>query len=242
MRHFTFLLIIFTFLNSYSQENKAIIYQDSDGTLMTETEYYEFKEGFKKKMKEQGKSGGIKEIIRDSIAQNMVYKKFQLSFISKSDITIKERIDTYLYKKFPAHKFTTLESEEITLRELEGKPTFITFWFTHCAPCIKEIPALETLKNKYGNKVNFLAITFNEKEKVKSFLEKREFDYKHIVNAMDFINEIGLNTYPRNIILDKNGIIKMINNEVPYKKKVRNNIEILEFDLSAYEKELENLL
>jgi hypothetical protein len=98
------------------------------------------------------------------------------------------------------------------------------------------------LKNKYGSKVNFVAITFNNTKEVKSFLKKREFDYKHIVDAQEFINEIGLNTYPRNIILDKNGIVKTIKNEIPYKKATKNNNQVLEFDLSEYEKQLNNLL
>ena len=128
------------------------------------------------------------------------------------------------------------------MSDFKGKPTFITFWFTQCAPCIKELPALKDLKNRYGNKVNFLAITFNNKKEVESFLEKREFDYKHIIDAQEFINEIGLNTYPRNIFLDKNGVVQSIKNEIPYKKVMKSNKPVLEFDLSEYEKQLNNLL
>lgn len=242
MRHFTFILVLFSFLNSYSQENKKIIYRESDGTLMTESEYLALKEEFRKKMKVEGEKGEIRETIEDSIVKNKVYKNFQLSFVSTTVTTIKERIETYLNRKFPPYKLNALDSQEFNLSQLEGKPTFITFWFTRCAPCIKELPALRDLKSKYEGKVNFVAITFDNQEEVKSFLGKREFNYTHIVGAQEFINDIGLNTYPKNIFLDKNGIVKKIKNEIPYKMKIKNNVQVLEFDLSEYERQLENLL
>lgn len=239
MKYFTIMLILFSFLNCFSQENKKIMYQQSDGTLLTESQFLALKDDFKNKMKEQGKKGGIRTVMQDSISKNAVYKKFKLSWVSTTDIGNDERIETYLNKKFPDYRLTTLDSESINLAELQGKPTFITFWFTRCAPCIKELPALRDLKDKYGDKVNFVAITFDSAETVKSFLEKRKFNYKHIVGANDFISSIGLNTYPRNIILDKNGIVTSIKDEIPNEK---GNNGVLKFDLSDFEKELEKLL
>lgn len=215
------------------------MYQQSDGTVLTESQFLALKDDFKNRMKEQGKKGGIRTVMEDSISKNAVYKKFKLSWVSTIDIGSDERIETYLNKKFPDYRLTTLDSKSINLAELQGKPTFITFWFTRCAPCIKELPALRDLKNKYGDKVNFVAITFDSEETVKSFLEKRKFNYKHIVGANDFISSIGLTTYPRNIILDKNGIVTSIKAEIPNEK---GNNGVLKFDLSDFEKELEKLL
>mgnify|MGYP003627851647 CR=1 FL=1 len=241
MKKLTLILIIFTFFKVSAQEKK-IVYKQNDGKLMTESEYLDLKKGFDEKMKKAGKTGEIREIIEDSITKNSIYKKFSLSFVSTSVSSNVEHINTYVNRAFPSSELSLLNSEKIKLSDFKGKPTFITFWFTQCAPCIKELPALKDLKNRYGNKVNFLAITFNNKKEVESFLEKREFDYKHIIDAQEFINEIGLNTYPRNIFLDKNGVVQSIKNEIPYKKVMKSNKPVLEFDLSEYEKQLNNLL
>ena len=54
-------------------------------------------------------------------------------------------------------------------------------WFTSCALCIEEMPVLNELKSKYGEKFNFLSITFDSESKVKKFLEKHKFEFTHIV-------------------------------------------------------------
>ncbi|TXD85467.1 TlpA family protein disulfide reductase [Subsaximicrobium wynnwilliamsii] len=241
MKKLTLILALFSLLR-LSAQDKEIIYRQADGKLMTESQYLKMKNNFKDKMKKQGKTGEVKEEIKDSIAHQTTYKNFKLFFVEITETTKKERIDTYIDKKFPSNELLTLESEKFSFSGLEGKPTFISFWFIQCAPCIKELPALIELKKKYGDRVNFVAITFNDAKEVESFLEKREFDYKHIVNADDFINDIGLNTYPRNIFMDKNGTIRAIKNEIPYEEKTKNKKVELEFDLSEFEKQLENLL
>ena len=208
---------------------------------MTETEYLALKNGFENRMKKEGKAGKIKEVITDSITKDILYKNFDLTFVSVVTNEI-EHIKTYLKKKLPATELKLLNSENIKLSDFEGKPTVLSFWFTQCAPCIKEMPALETLKKKYGSNINFVAITFNTANEVKSFLTKKEFNYQHVIDAQKFIHEIGLNTYPRNIILDKKGIVQIINGEIPSEKTTNGNKEELKFDLSEYEKLLNNLL
>lgn len=242
MKKFTFILILFSFLSFQAQESKKIFYRRGDGKLLIESEYLKMKNGFEEKMKKESPEGKLKEVINDSIANNTIYRNFNLTYVVETITRNEERIETYLNKKFPSYNLPTLNSRELSLQDLEGKPTFLTFWFSHCAPCIKELPALEKLKDKYGDKVNFVAITFDDIETVKSFLRKKEFNYIQIVGAIDFINDIGLNTYPRNILIDKNGIVTSINNEIPYKKKLKKNKQILDFDLSEYERQLDNLL
>lgn len=90
---------------------------------------------------------------------------------------------------------------------LAGKPTFINFWFTRCPPCIEELPLLDQLKAKYGDKVNFISITFDDRQKVDAFLKKHKFDYSHITDAGKQIDALHVSAFPTNLILDKNGVI-----------------------------------
>jgi thiol-disulfide isomerase/thioredoxin len=66
----------------------------------------------------------------------------------------------------------------MTLNSLKGKPTLIN-WFTNCAPCIEEIPVLNKIMNDNKDRFNFVAITFDDKEKVSKLL-KRKFDFTHM--------------------------------------------------------------
>lgn len=115
--------------------------------------------------------------------------------------------DKYLGRAFAPFKLKTINNRKISLGDLQGKPTFINFWFTGCKPCIEEMPELNKIKNQLQDSVNFLAITFDSKEKVKRFLEKHPFGFVHIVNAKEFIDELQMRAFPTNIFLDKNGIV-----------------------------------
>ncbi len=115
-------------------------------------------------------------------------------------------------KNFTLLKVPTLNGDSLSLENLLGKPTLINFWFTSCAPCIAEMDALNEIKKQFGNKVNFIAITYNTKEIVNDFLKTKQFDFTHIVEAFNEIDFWKISSYPTNVFLDKNGkIVKMTN-------------------------------
>jgi len=121
----------------------------------------------------------------------------------------------YVGKKFPLPNLRTIDGKEIGLSQLLGKPTLINFWFTSCAPCIEEMPALNNIKNELGDKVNFVAITFESAAKAKKFLTKHAFDFTHIVNAKAFTDSLQMKAFPVNVFLDKMGIVYDIQMGVP---------------------------
>ena len=71
------------------------------------------------------------------------------------------------------------------------KTYVVNFWATWCAPCIKELPYLETLNNKYSNKnveVILVSLDFPHvyETKLKPFIEKNNLKSKVVVlNDMD---------------------------------------------------------
>ncbi|WP_435414889.1 TlpA family protein disulfide reductase [Polaribacter aestuariivivens] len=113
----------------------------------------------------------------------------------------------------------TINGDIITLSDLIDKPTIINFWHTTCAPCIKEMPILNQIKKQYENKVNFIAVTFETKEKIDKFLTTHEFNFTHIINAADFMNSIQFKPFPKTFFLDKKGVVQRIEGAVSIDQK-----------------------
>jgi thiol-disulfide isomerase/thioredoxin len=106
--------------------------------------------------------------------------------------------------------FRTLNGDSIQIGGQQSKPMLINLWFVHCRGCIEEMPALNKLKEKYSDRVNFVAMTFENDKSVHDFLNKKEFNFIHITNNKEFIDYIGSYPYPENIFISSEGTIEFI--------------------------------
>lgn len=98
--------------------------------------------------------------------------------------------------------------DPLTWEALGPGVTVIEFWFTTCAPCVAMIPHLNEIAAEMGPKgVRFLAVTFEDAERVAKFLEKRPMKawIGHDVDR-SMINAYVVNGYPTTIIV-KDGLI-----------------------------------
>lgn len=117
----------------------------------------------------------------------------------------------YIGQDVPDFKFTDINGKTYSKADLKGKVVVINFWFIQCKPCTQEMPELNKLVEKYRQNKNviFLAPTFNQKDKVLKFLKKKSFDYALIANAEETIKDFGINSYPTNIVMNKEGKYSM---------------------------------
>lgn len=112
--------------------------------------------------------------------------------------------------KLPKFKLKNLDRETISSDSFKGRVLFINFWFTTCPPCKDEIPDLNKLKEHYGNRVQFISITFNSAKKVEKFLTETPYDFTHFPNAKTFISYMNISSFPTNVIVDERGVIRHI--------------------------------
>lgn len=129
-------------------------------------------------------------------------------------------------KVFPLDSLNIIDGKKLISNDLIGKPTLINFWFTTCKPCIDEMPVLNEIKRSYINRINFIAVTYEDKAKVNNFLHKYKFDFTQVVNAQKYIDNIGFISFPVNIILDKNRIVVSIQNGIPYISNEKGELKI----------------
>lgn len=106
-----------------------------------------------------------------------------------------------------------MDGKPISLMNIinNNKPTLLNFWYTSCAPCIEEMPELNKLKQDYGEKVNFISITFSSKQKVESLLKKHPFNFLHTLDAKRQIMVTVKNkVFPLNVFINKDGIVSYV--------------------------------
>lgn len=73
---------------------------------------------------------------------------------------------------------TKLDGTQVKLSDLRGKPVFLNFWATWCPPCVGEMPHFQTLYPKYGNDIQFLAVSVdNTQEAAKNFIGEKGYSF-----------------------------------------------------------------
>lgn len=215
-------LLLFFSASLFAQN---IYYKVNGGNIIDEKSYQKIKNDFAKKGKIEEFNLKIVEN-KDSIIN---YVKLGNLVITPDGIDIWGETKKFVGTKFPIEKYVNDDSKNFKSDYLEGKPTLINFWFTRCPPCIEELPILNKLKEKYGDKVNFVSITFDSQKAVDKFLKKHEFKFKHILNSKKQISELKISGYPTSLILDKNGIIKILTPEITNydMKNIEASIDVL---------------
>lgn len=80
----------------------------------------------------------------------------------------------------------TVENDILTSQDLKGKVVLINFWATWCPPCIKEMPTLTKLQEKYKDDFVIIGVLY---EKNKDLKELEAFMSKYKMNFPVSISE-----------------------------------------------------
>lgn len=149
---------------------------------------------------------------QDSIIQNV---EVILSQSNSSPLDINTGLGDLIGHPLPEFELQNLALTLKSNADYSDKITLVNLWFTSCPPCIAEIPYLNHLTEVYKNKVNFVAITFNTKDTVDAFLERKPFYFEHLVDAARYLkDDLQNNAYPRLILMDQAGKVRFIENAV----------------------------
>jgi thiol-disulfide isomerase/thioredoxin len=111
-------------------------------------------------------------------------------------------------RQAPDFTARTLEGEPFRLSETGGRVRLIDFWATWCAPCREEVPLLNELEETYGSHgFLVLAITEEDAEDVREFVEEHGVRYTNLVGAAEVAESYRVLGLPSAYLLDPDGKI-----------------------------------
>ena len=109
----------------------------------------------------------------------------------------------------PTVQFHDPDSEPATLADFRGKPLLVNLWATWCAPCVVEMPSLDRLAAREGDRLQLLALSqdIEGREVVARFFQERSLRNlePYLDDQMAFMTSLRISTLPTTILYDSEG-------------------------------------
>ncbi len=95
----------------------------------------------------------------------------------------------------PPFALKDLAGKRMTHADLRGKPTLLSFWYSTCVPCIREVEPLNQFAAARPH-MNFLAVTFDERAVAQAFVKRFGVRWRVVPDAREFIDRVRVKSYP----------------------------------------------
>ena len=119
----------------------------------------------------------------------------------------------------PIFNYQNYKGSKTKLESFKGKYVYIDVWATWCGPCMREVPFLQSVEEKYqGKNIAFVSISIDKQEDFKKWetvvKEKNMGGVQLFADNdwnSDFAKSYGITSIPRFILIDPSGkIIKAV--------------------------------
>ena len=113
---------------------------------------------------------------------------------------------------FAELEFNNLSDDKLLSKNLEDKIVILNFWATDCSTCIKEMPILTKIHDKYKNDIELIAVAmpYDLPSRVINFKDKNQIPFKIALDSdgkiLEKFNKVRLT--PTTIITNKQQIIQ----------------------------------
>ncbi len=108
----------------------------------------------------------------------------------------------------PDFRLPLLGGGTLSSDDLRGSPVVLNFFASWCGPCIREMPALQAMAERYKGKVHFIGATFNDRrEAAKDVLEQTGVAYPAAFDPTmsDLAYDYGVRVMPTTFFIDADG-------------------------------------
>jgi cytochrome c biogenesis protein CcmG, thiol:disulfide interchange protein DsbE len=143
---------------------------------------------------------------------NLLFKSTLTLAVSLILINLSHANDLQLGKPVPEINGKLLSSnEQVSLAPYRGKVIILNFWATWCAPCLKEMPAIQAIYSKYHEQgLEVISINMDDLKdisKVRNFIKPYSLQFAH----KSEINYKGLGRIwrlPSTFVIDRQGLLR----------------------------------
>ena len=146
-----------------------------------------------------------------------LYKKYQAKMaLAKQERALKNvELDKMNNTLSPLFNYRNFKGGKSRLDDFKGKFVYIDIWATWCGPCVREIPFLQKLEEKYHDKnIVFVSISIdkqNDIDKWKKMVKDKELGGVQLLADndwnSDFVKAFGVKSIPRFILINPNGVV-----------------------------------
>jgi len=185
-------------------------------------------------------------VILDTFVNKLV-KHLSDKTVGKNYFLVASKVSDFSRTSRPGKQAKDFQMEDkmgktYTLKDFKGKLVVIDVWASWCIPCIKEIPALKTMSEKYVNNGETVFISVSVDEFRKDWIEKG-LSIPNLENKQFWANggfesllakQYAITSVPRFIIIDRDGLI--INIDGPKPSQISEFSDMMEQALSGKKK------
>lgn len=115
--------------------------------------------------------------------------------------------------KAPDFTLQDMEGTPHKLSDYEGEGVFLNFWGTWCAPCVKEMPAMDRQYKEFEEQgVQVLAVNIAQSDfEVQSFVDRFGLSFPVVIDkSRSVMNAYNIRPLPTTILVNPQGEIERI--------------------------------
>ena len=106
---------------------------------------------------------------------------------------------------------TTSQSRVFNLDDYRGKVVLLDFWASWCGPCLRAMPDISKLHDKYKDQ-GFTVIGINREpnnpQKARATLQRLNVSFPSALDKRRWGDRLGLRSLPTSMLIDKEGVLR----------------------------------
>jgi len=131
-----------------------------------------------------------------------------IALVSFINYSTEEDGEYELKGKAGSFEYITMDGQVLKSSDLEGKVILLEFWDTHCGPCMRIMPEIKALQDKYmdNDKVVILIVNagWESMENAQAYGKRKNNSDILSYMTKKQSRRLGVKTLPTSILIDKN--------------------------------------
>jgi peroxiredoxin len=113
--------------------------------------------------------------------------------------------------------------QAVSWQDLRGKVVLLDFWATWCTPCVKHLPEVQALHEKFKERgFVVLGVAAENSERVAEFLKDHHITFPVVQDTGKTAERFGIEAWPSYLLVDQTGkVVRGISHEVPKEEEIQ---------------------